>query len=57
MKERKTIDIWEVQGNYGYGWDFLCYEDTKKEAIAQVKCYNEIRIPHRWIRRRISKIK
>ena len=30
---------YEIQGNYGYGWDLLTTEDTIKEARAQVETY------------------
>ena len=43
-----------VQGNYGYGWDDLTYEDTRAEAEEQLRCYdeNEPSYPHRVIRRK-----
>ena len=55
--ERKTVDVWEIQGNYGYGWDMLCYEDSLKDAKAQLRCYiqNEPRADHRIKHRRIPK--
>jgi hypothetical protein len=30
---------YEVQGNYGYGWDLLTTEETLKEARVQLACY------------------
>lgn len=30
--ERKTIDTWELQLNYGYGWEYTLTEYTRKEA-------------------------
>lgn len=45
-----------VQGNYGYGhgWEDLVSEETRAEALAQLKTYNdnEPEYPHRVIRRR-----
>ena len=40
---------YEVQGNYGYGWDLLTTEETKEDALIQKKCYdeNEPNVPHR----------
>lgn len=35
--ERKTIDTWELQLNYGYGWEYparLVKKRVRKEAIA-----------------------
>lgn len=30
-----------LQGNYRHGWDDLCSEATRREAVAQMKCYRE----------------
>jgi hypothetical protein len=30
---------YEIQGDYGYGWDLLTTEDTIQEARAQMKTY------------------
>lgn len=31
-----------LQGNYGvHGWEDLCVEETRKEALAQLKTYRE----------------
>ena len=30
---------YEIQGNYGYGWDLLTTEETMKEARAQLFTY------------------
>ena len=38
---RKTKDVYVLQGNYGYGWDDLTYEDSRREANEQMKCYQE----------------
>lgn len=38
---RKTHDEYEVQGNYGEGWDLETVEMTWKEAKTQLKCYRE----------------
>ena len=56
-KERKTFDEFEVQGNYGGGWECVCSEDTRREAVLQLRCYNENepQYPHRLIKRRIKK--
>lgn len=51
---RKTKDCYIVQGNYGYGWEDLTEEATRKEARIQLLCYNinERNYPHRLIVRR-----
>jgi len=38
---RKTVDEYHIQGNYGYGWETECTEDTRKEARQQLRCYRE----------------
>jgi hypothetical protein len=30
---------YEVQGNYGYGWDMVTTEESKAEALQQLKVY------------------
>lgn len=46
---RKTHDEYAIQGMYCGKWETLFTEDTKAEAVAQLKCYdeNEIGILHR----------
>lgn len=41
MKLRKTMDRWDIETNYGYGWEVECSEYTRKDAKAQLKCYRE----------------
>lgn len=41
MYIRKTRDIWEVQVNYGYGWDTETTEETASEAKKQARTYRE----------------
>lgn len=55
--ERRTVDVWEIQGNYGYGWDVVCLEETPKDAKEQLRCYNENepQYAHRIRYRRIPK--
>jgi len=38
---RKTRDRWDIETNYGYGWEVECSEYTWAEAKAQAKCYRE----------------
>ena len=38
---RKTIDRWDIIGNYGYGWDCECSEYTYKEAKQRLTEYRE----------------
>ena len=37
--ERKTIDTWELQLNYGYGWEEVTCEETRKEGLARLRDY------------------
>ena len=55
-KEEKIMKvIWVLQGNYGYGWDDLTYENTKEEALKQKKCYDENEsYLHRIIKRHVN---
>ena len=54
---RKTKDEYEIQGNYGYGWEVLTTEDNGKDARDTLKCYreNEPSTPLRVKKRRIHK--
>ena len=51
--ERKTIDTWELQLNYGYGWEYTLTEFTREEARARLKEYreNQPQYPARLVRR------
>ena len=52
---RKTYDEWEIQGNYGYYWEMVTTETNRKDAKAQLKCYNENEpeYPHRIVKKRV----
>lgn len=39
--QRKTRDRWDIETNYGYGWDVECSEYTVKEARQTLKEYRE----------------
>ena len=39
--KRKTRDRWDIETNWGYGWDVEYSEYTWAEAKAQAKCYRE----------------
>jgi hypothetical protein len=55
MYQRKTTDEFEIQGNYGHGWECETAEATLKEAKAQAKCYREnVNYPIRIIKKRIK---
>ena len=57
--ERKTVDVWEVWSNYGYGWEAECEGEDRKDARRLLKEYNE-NAPqgmHRIRKRRIPKDK
>lgn len=53
---RKTRDEFEVQGNYGCGWEVLTTDETLKESRAMLKDYrdNEPSIPHRIVKKRVK---
>ena len=55
MYIRKTVDEWEVQGNYGHGWECVTTEESRKDALTQLRCYNENEpYPHRIIKKRVK---
>jgi len=37
--EGLTMYEYELQGNYGYGWDLLTTEETRADALAQLAKY------------------
>lgn len=41
MYKRKTRDRWDIETNYGYGWEVECSEYTLADARQQAKCYRE----------------
>ena len=46
---RKTRDVFDVQANYGQGWEDETSEFTHKEARDQIKSYREngVNVPMR----------
>jgi hypothetical protein len=55
--KRKTIDEFEIQGYYGYGWECLTTEENWREATKQLICYNEKEpnVLHRIVKKRVKK--
>lgn len=55
--ERKTIATWELQLNYGYGWEYTLTEYTRKEARERLKEYreNQPQYPARLVKKRVRK--
>lgn len=50
---RKTRDIWEIQGNNGYGWECETTEESWKDAREQLKCYRaNVNYPVRAVKKR-----
>ena len=41
MYERKTIDRWDIETNYGYGWEVECSEYTRTEAKRTYREYRD----------------
>lgn len=39
--KRKTIDRWDIETDWGEGWEAECSEYSLKEAKEQAKCYRE----------------
>jgi hypothetical protein len=38
---RKTRDEWEVQGDYGHGWECVTGAETYKEALQYLREYRD----------------
>ena len=57
MYKRKTYDEYEIQGQYGYGYEAVTIEATRKEALATLKLYeaNEKGVSFRIVKKRIKK--
>jgi hypothetical protein len=57
MYQRKTIDEYEIQGNYGQGFECVTTEETWKAAMVQLKCYreNEPQYAHKIVKKRVPK--
>lgn len=53
---RTTVDVWEIQGYYGQGWEAVTTETSRKDAKEQYKCYcaNES-VPFRIVKKREKK--
>lgn len=59
MYQRKTCDEYEIQGNYGYGYGYeaVTTESTRKEALATLKLYesNEKGVSFRIVKKRVKR--
>lgn len=57
MYVRKTVDEYEIRGNYGHGYEMVTTEKTLKEAQDMKCCYieNERGIPFKIVRKRVRK--
>jgi hypothetical protein len=53
---RKTVDEYEIQGNYGQGWECETTEEMYKEAMKRLKEYrqNMPEYSHRCRRKRVK---
>lgn len=41
MYIRKTVDVYHIVTNYGYGWETECTESTLQEAKQTARAYRE----------------
>jgi hypothetical protein len=39
--KRKTEDEYEIQGDYGQGWEMVTTETNRSDVKANIKCYRE----------------
>ena len=57
-KKQEYIRVWEIQGNYGQGWECVTEESTRQDAKKMLKDYrtNVTQYPHRMkkLRRKIG---
>lgn len=52
---RKTRDEWEIQGNYGQGWECVNTEDTRQGAKRSVKEYRDNEhYPFKLVKKRVK---
>ena len=53
---RKTEDEYEIQGNYGYGYECVNTETTLKDARRSIREYkeNERSIPFKVVKKRVK---
>jgi len=56
MYKRKTVDEYEIQGNYGQGFECVTTEETRAAAKEQLKTYreNEPQYSHRIVKKRVK---
>lgn len=57
MRERKTIDTWQIHVNYGSGWEHETTEFTFKDAREQRQTYRQNcpEFPVKIVRKRVRK--
>lgn len=56
MYKRKTKDVFLIEQCFNGKWEEVCEEETRKDAIEQVKCYRENQ-PEIPVRRRQVRVK
>lgn len=53
---RSTEDVWDVEGNYGHGWECVTRETSRAEAKDRLKEYRDNEPgPFRLVKRRVKK--
>ncbi len=56
MYKRKTVDEYELQGDYGNGWEYILTEETMSAAKKRKKEYAENEgIALRIVKKRVKK--
>ena len=51
--KRKTKDVYEIHEYVpGYGWEYSCTEETRKEAWEQKRCYEQNGVSAKIIKKR-----
>ena len=55
--QRKTTDEYQIHQQTAQGWEEVCCESTRKEAVVQRNCYreNQPEYPVKIVKRRVRK--
>lgn len=53
--KRKTHDEYEIQGDYGRGFECVCTEDNLRDARVQAACYRKNEhYPFKIVKKRVK---
>lgn len=52
--KRKTVDVWDIETNYGYGWETECSYDRYEDLKADLQEY-KLHVAHHGGMLRVKK--